>query len=755
VVLQGSEAECAAACLAMVATYHGHHLTLRESREICAVGRDGASAAALARAARSTGLTVEARRPAPGVLREVPLPAIAHWGSDHFVVVERASRDRVRIVDAGRGRRSMPAAEFEASVGRVLLTAQPGQDFRRRPATTAPFWRRYAAALLRMPGTRLPLAQLLGVGVVVQLLGLAVPIVVLTVIDKVIPSRASSVLPLLGVGLVIVVAAQLLTGYLRGSLIIYLQGRLDTQAMISFCAHLMRLPLDYFQRRRTGDIMLRAWSIAGLRELLTAQTLSALLDLMMIVVYLAVMAAADLPIALVVFAVVAAQVGLLAVTLPLARDRTSAELATQAEAYGQLAETIEGITTVKAAAAEQRALDRWSLLFLPWMRATLRRAQVSAAAEAVSGALRTLAPLAVLWLAAAGVLDGGLSVGAAMALTWLASAIIVPLSVLAVGGQRMQMAGAQMQRLADVLDAPAESPPGGTFAYGGTAAARVELRGVSFRYDPCSPLALRDLSAAIEPGSKVAIVGASGAGKTTLGLLILGLHRPSGGSIWVDGTDLATVDPAAVRARIGTVLQDPFVFSGTIGSNITFDDPAITPADIERAARLACLHPDVMALPQGYQTRLGERGGGLSGGQRQRLAIARAIVHQPAMLLLDEATSHLDAMTEAAIHRNLATLDCTQIVIAHRLSTVRDADVILVLDGGQLAESGSHAELLARDGRYASLVGAQLGDRGAVAEQGVVAQRGEAARHGNGGGAVPVGAALPAASGSGDIPGRR
>jgi ATP-binding cassette, subfamily B, bacterial len=740
VILQGSEAECAAACLAMVATHHGHHLTLRESREVCAVGRDGASAAALARAARDIGLAVEARRPAPGALRDLPLPVLAHWGSDHFVVVERATRGRVRVVDPARGRRGMTAGEFEAGVGRVLLTARPGPGFTRRAATGTPFWRRYVAALLRMPGTGSPLAQLFGVGLIVQLLGLAVPALVLTVVGKVIPSRAGSVLPLLGAGLVMVVCAQLLTGYLRGSLIIYLQGRLDTQAMISFCAHLMRLPLDYFQRRRTGDIMLRAWSIAGLRELLTAQTLSALLDLLMIAVYLAVMAVASLPIALVVFAVVAAQVGLLAVTLPLARDRTCAELATQAEAYGQLAETIEGITTVKAAAAEQRVLDRWSLLFLPWMRATLRRAQVSAAAEAASGALRTLAPLAVLWLATSGVLDGSLSAGAAMALTWLASAIVVPLSVLATNGQRMQLAGAQMQRLADVLDTPAEPPPPGPPGTG--PAARVELRGVSFRYDPYSPLALRNLSAVIEPGSKVAIVGASGAGKTTLALLILGLHRPAEGSVWVGGTDLATAG-AAVRARIGTVLQDPFVFSGTIGSNIAFGDPAVTPDEIERAARLAGLHADVMALPQGYQTRLGERGAGLSGGQRQRLAIARAIAARPSMLLLDEATSHLDAVTEAAIHRNLATLDCTQIIIAHRLSTVRDADLILVLDGGQLAESGTHAALLARGGRYASLVAAQL-------------------RNGNsalpdrdGGTAVPVGAAAPGTSGSGDTQGRR
>ena len=344
----------------MVATYHGHHMTLREARETCTTGRDGASAAAVARAARGIGLTVTTCRPAAGIAHKVPLPAIAHWGSDHFVVVERASRARVHIADPGRGHRSIPMAEFDAGVGRVVLTAQPGEGFRRRPASAAPFWLRYATALLRMPGTRLPLAQLLGVSVIVQLLGLAVPALVLIIIDKVIPSHAASALTLLGGGILVLAAAQLITGYLRGALIIYLQGRLDTRAMTGFCAHLMRLPLGFFQRRKTGDIMLRANSVGMLRELLTTQILTAFLDLAMIALYIALMAVADLSAALIVLAVIAAQAALLHLTLPLARDRMSAELAAQAQAYGHLTEVIEGITTLKASAAEEQALTEWS-----------------------------------------------------------------------------------------------------------------------------------------------------------------------------------------------------------------------------------------------------------------------------------------------------------------------------------------------------------------------------------------------------------
>ena len=240
----------------------------------------------------------------------------------------------------------------------------------------------------------------------------------------------------------------------------------------------------------------------------------------------------------------------------------------------------------------------------------------------------------------------------------------------------------------------------------------LDLDQVSFRYDLASPMVLSDITISIPSGARVAIVGASGAGKSTLALLILGLYPPTSGTIWLDGTDLATLDPRTLRAQAGTVLQDPFVFSGTISSNIAFHDPAITAAEIEQAARMACLHTDIMAMPQGYQTRLAERGGGLSGGQRQRLALARALARKPALLLLDEATSHLDAVTETAIYRNLSAMDCTQILIAHRLSTVRDADLILVLHDGKIAEKGTHAELLSRAGRYSTLVAAQLDGHG-------------------------------------------
>lgn len=720
VVLQLSPDECGATCLAMILRHFGRQVSMSACREQVGGGQKGVTALMIANAARRMGLEVKSYRLEPANLSIIQSPAILHWNNNHFVVLERWSPEQVDIVDPALGRCRLSQDEFATGFSGIALTFAPGETFYSRPAeqvsSTVPAWRVYLRHLLRIPGIKAGLAQILGASLLLQLLGLLLPFLTGLIVDWVLPTGAVDMMTTLGIGLALLLLAQVVMTWLRTVLVITLQTRLDARLMLTFFERLLALPYRFFQERTSGDLLARLDSNVAIRETLTTNVITTLLDGALVVVYLVILLWTGPLFGLIVSGVALFQAVLLLSTTGAMHQLTRQYLVAQAEEEGYLVEALRGIETIKAGGAEERVFDHWARLFFKTLRVSLQRNQVSVLVQTTLGALHNLVPLLLLWIGVHAVLAGAMSAGAMLALTVLAVYCLVPLTMLVSNIQQLQLVRAHLDRLVEVMDAEPEQPPAFPFISTderdrdkNTAlpvkrlSGQIELQDVSFSYAPHLPPVLRDISLTIAPGQKIALVGRTGAGKSTLARLLLGLYPPTGGQIYYDGLSIRQLDYRWLRSQFGVALQDVFLMSGSIRQNIAFNAPDLPLAQVIQAAKVAAIHDEIMRLPMGYETRVAEGGSGLSGGQRQRLALARALAPQPNILLLDEATSHLDTLTEQLIDRNLDTLGCTRLIIAHRLSTVRTANLILVLDQGRIIEQGAHAELMALNGVYTSL----------------------------------------------------
>ncbi|HVU70516.1 MAG TPA: peptidase domain-containing ABC transporter [Ktedonobacteraceae bacterium] len=704
-IRQMDATECGAACLAMILNYYGRKTSLVEVREACGVGRDGLSALTIANAARSYGLRVRALSLQKNDLRYVEMPAIVYWEFNHFLVVERWTPRFVDVVDPAFGRRRIEAEEFSQGFTGIVISMQPGTEFTsHRPQQRQLSLWMYLRYIFRLPGFIL---QILLASLLLQLFGLGMPLLMKLFMDQVLPEKLTDLMSILGLGILLIALAQGLIMLLRSSILIFLQARVDTHMLLGFFEHLLSLPYRFFQQRSSGDLLSRLSSNLSIRDVLTNQMISTLLDSGTVLVYTCILWQQSPGMTLLTLGIGALQVVLLLITTRPVHVLSSRDLVAQGKAQGYMAEALVGIATLKAAGSEHRALHHWSNLFFDHLNISVRRDYIAALYSTVVSMLNTFAPLILLWFGAFQVMNGSMSLGTMLALNTLAISCVTPLTSLANTGQRLQLVRAHFNRIVDVIEAEPEQKLD-TVQQPPVLTGLIECKNLSFRYDQHGVNVLEDINVLIEPGKKVAIVGRSGSGKSTLGKLLLGLYEPGAGQILYNGLPLQELNYRSVRRQFGVVLQETALFSGSVRENITFSDPEIDMEQVIRASTLAGIHEDVIRMPMEYETLVSEGGSAISGGQRQRIAIARALATRPAIMLFDEATSHLDTKTESVVERNLNTLGCTRIVIAHRLSTIRDADLILVMERGKIVERGTHEALMAHNGLYTELVLSQL-----------------------------------------------
>ncbi|HEV2853193.1 MAG TPA: NHLP family bacteriocin export ABC transporter peptidase/permease/ATPase subunit [Thermoanaerobaculia bacterium] len=709
-VLQMEAVECGAAALGIVLAAFGRWVPLEELRIACGVSRDGSKASNVVKAARQYGLEAKGFKKEPQSLRTIRPPMILHWNFNHFVVLEGfGGKGKVHLNDPATGPRQVTEEELDQAFTGVVLTFQPGPGFEKQgePPRLIP------ALKSRLAGARSGLAFVLLAGLALVIPGLVIPVFSKVFVDSVLLENRRDWLPplLLAMGLAALVTGALT--WIQQAYLLRLETRMAVGASSRFLWHVLRLPTEFFSQRYAGDISSRVAINDRVAQLLSRDLATNALGALMIVFFAAILFQYDPVLTLVGIATVSLNVAALRWVSRKRVDGNRRLAQDQGKLLGTAIGGLQTIETLKATGGESDLFTRWAGYQAKVVNGRQDLERYTQVLDAVPPMLSAVNTALILGIGGLRVMNGDMTLGGLVAFQLLMALFIAPVNRLVSLGGRLQMVEGDMNRLDDVLRYridPAVASPGeapGREDAPVKLAGHLELRGVSFGYSRLDPPLIEGLSLSLQPGSRVALVGGSGSGKSTIARLVTGLYQPWDGEILFDGRSRSEIPPGVMTNSLASVDQNVFLFEGTVRDNLTLWDSTIPLPEVVAAAKDASIHDEIAARPGGYESPVEEGGANWSGGQRQRLEIARALVGRPTVLVLDEATSALDPTTESWIDEALRRRGCTCLIVAHRLSTIRDADEIIVLERGKVIQRGTHNELKAMDGSYARLISAE------------------------------------------------